>query len=153
VSENQLDYAQIRRTAEQEVKRQKRLSRLALFVTNLVISIIMALIICGLGTGFLSGTGPDATRGLLIVSLTGLFMSVLMHGLSLAIETRAGEQSMREHAVLQALQQQVLGTGADADDPGASEKPKRDQVMQLTDDGELIPEDTESLHAQSASRN
>lgn len=156
MSENQLDYTKIRHIAEQELKREKRLAQIIMFIVSLVIAIVFTLVVWAVGWANLGPQLSADTKSplwaLLILPTVGFFITMLMHGVSTLLNFRAGEQSLRERATLRAIQHEIMGL-ADQENGESPEKPKREQVMHLTDDGELIPEDTDSHHIQNAGRN
>jgi hypothetical protein len=81
-----------------------------------------------------------------ILPIISWFVGIIMHGVSLALDTRLGERSLRERVIMREMHDAVMQM---ADTEGV-EKPKRDQVMRLSDDGELVLDDRETRQRMEA---
>ena len=137
----ELDYRAIRTRVNEGLKKQKFRTRLALFIVSLITFIIFMAIGWGI---FLSNGGADMqiineTTGrmnsplvgaMIIASMSG-FMGALFQGIGLVLDTKAGEDSMRERLVAREIGKEMMQMGADEADE------KRKHMMRLSDDGEL----------------
>lgn len=133
---SELDYRAIRARVNEGLKKQKFRTRLALFIASLVIFIILMLIGWGIfisngGAEVVAADGDTPLVGAMIVtSMTG-FMGVLFQGIGLALDTKAGEDSLRERLVAREIGKAMMQMGAD------EVEEKRKHMLRLSDDGEL----------------
>jgi hypothetical protein len=143
MTNDQLDYAEIRRRAEQRVTKRKE------FMMHLAIYILVNI---GLWVAFLFIGGLiQQTWPLLIplLSTIGWGLGVAIHGVVNYFET-TGMDSMRDREYHRELEREMRRRGID--DPALLEKPKRDQAVRLSDDGELVYEDEEEPNRRSSRR-
>jgi len=137
-----LNYDEIRARAEKRVKQRAEFyQHLAIYlVTNVLLWIMFALI------SILSGGGG----GPLIVPLLstlGWGIGLAIHGIVVFVDTTAMD-ARREREIQREIQRELRRRGID--DPAALyDKPKRDQALRLSDDGELIPDDAQSKRVRS----
>jgi len=134
MANDQLDYAEIRRRAEQRVTKRKE------FMMHLAIYILVNI---GLWIAFLFIGGLiQQTWPLLIplLSTIGWGLGVAIHGVVNYFET-AGMDTIRDREYQRELEREMRRRGID--DPALLDKPKRDQVVRLSDDGELLYEEEE----------
>ncbi|MCA0456816.1 MAG: hypothetical protein LCI00_22780 [Chloroflexi bacterium] len=137
-----LDYRAIRKRVEEGVKRQKRITRTTLFVVNLCLYILFLIIGWGI---FLSNNGAELSASvavgqsdspligaMIMLSMAG-FLSLMFQAIGLSLDTKMGEESMREKLVAREINREMLKMGLDE----ADETDKRKGMMRLTDDGEL----------------
>lgn len=141
MADNQLDYPRIREYVEQHLKSTKNQTRLSLFLINLIFFVVFN------GIAWVAmltrGPIPDSLLAGLIFLSVGWLTGLIMHGTSYFLETRAGEQQMRERLTLRAIQKELTRLGMSELD--LLEKPKRDQALRLSDDGELVGDTVEAL--------
>ena len=151
-----LDYRAIRKRVEEGVKRQKQITRTVLFVVNLCVYILFMIIGWGI---FLSSGGAEASSAagvgrsqspligaMIMLSMSG-FLSIMFQGISLSLDTRSGEESMRSKLVSRLISREMLKMGLDE----ADENEKRKGMMRLTEDGELeAVEDEAALTGEAA---
>ena len=132
----ELDYRAIRTRVNEGLKKQKFRTRFIFFIVSLLIFALFMIFGWGL---FLSNGGADvvATDGdtplvgaMIMASMTG-FLGLLFQGIGLALDTKAGEDSMRERLVAREISKEMMLMGADETDE------KRKHMMRLSDDGEL----------------
>lgn len=137
-----LDYRAIRKRVEEGVKRQKRITNGTLLVVNLFLYILFLIIGWGI---FLGSGGAEASSALasgrsdsplvgamIMLSMSG-FLGLMFQSISFFLDSKAGEDSMREKLVAREINREMLKMGLDE-----SEAPdKRKGMMRLTDDGEL----------------
>lgn len=129
-----IDYRAIRKRVEEGVKRQKRITRTTLFVVNICLYILFLIIGWGIFlTDPASGQSDSPLIGAMIMLSMAGFLSLLFQGIGLSLDTRLGEESMREKLVAREINREMLKMGLDE----ADETDKRKGMMRLTDDGEL----------------
>ncbi len=140
---NQIDYSDVRRSVEQGLKREKMMMRLITFVVNLIMFIVFSIIVVAvaaanpeLGKAILEKNNPLGV--LVALPMTGWLVSLIFHAVSLILETKVGERQMRDRVMVRELGKRMLGL---TDDGEFYEKPKREQAMRLSDDGELVPDE------------
>ncbi|MFN8374848.1 MAG: hypothetical protein U0694_18455 [Anaerolineae bacterium] len=131
MSQNQIDYKALRRRVEEGVKKEKNAARGVLFAISA--SILVMLIALGWGIAGDAGILRD-DAGLAVVAILTIatFVSVLFHGITLSMDTRSGDASIRERLMKRELSEEMLRMGLDED---VEEKRKR--TMRLSEDGEL----------------
>ncbi|MEZ4669340.1 MAG: hypothetical protein R3E39_15655 [Anaerolineae bacterium] len=152
---SELDYRTIRTRVNEGLKKQKFRTRLTFFIVTLCLFVLFM----ALGWGmFLSSGGaelviaPDGDNPLvgamILVSMTG-FMGLLFQAVGLALDTKAGEDSMRERLVAREISKAMMQMGMD------EAEEKRKHMMRLSDDGELeevVVDDSESGFRTTANR-
>jgi hypothetical protein len=141
MANDQLDYAEIRRRAEQRVTKRKE------FMMHLAIYILVNV---GLWIGFLFLGGLIGGPWPLLIPLLstiGWGLAVAIHGVVNYFET-TGMDAIREREYQRELQHEMRRRGID--DPALLDKPKRDQAVRLSDDGELVYEDEEEPNRRSS---
>lgn len=150
MSDQNLDYAAIRRNVQKSIRRQKRLYRMIFFGTHLIFFAVTMFAVWGTVIAnsqlrdvlFNSGSGA----AVVVILPTILWATlILCHIASLFVESGAGEKSMREKLLMREVGEEILRKGLAGE--GMLEKPKRraaaleaERVL-LSDDGELIPAD------------
>ncbi len=135
-----IDYRMVRRRVEEQVKKQKQLSNWLLFGLNVFLYVLFVLIACGIylsGDGHSLSTlfgseGGDSAQSTIALFITGWLMSLIFHGVSVFLNTKMGEQQIRDKVIARELGRELLHLGPD-------EEPyeKRKRMMQLADDGEM----------------
>ncbi|MBL8163109.1 MAG: hypothetical protein JNJ61_14075 [Anaerolineae bacterium] len=131
---NNIDYGAIRKRVQDGIKRQITLTRATLFVVNLVLFIAFMLLGWSMALSQYTplNNGDDLViGGMVLLSMTG-FIGLLFNGISLALESKAGQQRMRERIIAAEMGKALLKL----DDEDEEEKAKR--TMALSDDGELV---------------
>lgn len=151
---DQIDYRAVRRRVESSVKKQKHLTNLFLFALNVFLYVLFMLIAYGI---YLSGDGAslsdlfaetsnnDSTLGALVMLSTGWFVSLIFHAVTVFMNTKMGEQQLRDKVIARELGKELLHLDAE-------EEPfeKRKRMLQVADDGELEdPEADEELEMQA----
>ena len=162
MSDQNLDYAAIRRKVEMSLYRQKRVNRIIYFLANLFLYVVTMIAIWTmvLAKSDLSNAlfrANDSSALLLVILPTILWgTAVLFHFISMMIESGVGEKAIRERLLMREVGEEILRKGLV--DEGMLEKPKRraaaletDRVL-LSDDGELVPVD-EDNHAEQTEQN
>ena len=136
MSDEQL-YSEIRACAEKRAKKRGEFyQHLAIYLVTNVLLWLLFVLISVLTSG---GGGPLIVP---LLSTLGWGIGLAIHGIVVYIDTTAID-AMREREVQREIERELLRRGID--DPAAPyDKPKRDQVMRLSDDGELIPDDAQS---------
>jgi hypothetical protein len=147
-----LDYRAIRKRVEAGIAQQKFRTRMGFFVGTLFTYIVFLIIGWGI---FLSSGGATASAALasgnsdspligamIMLSMSG-FMGLMFQAAGLFLETKRGEEQIRERLVAHEINREMLRMGLD----DVEEHEKRKGMMRLTDDGELeeVVEDTASL--------
>ncbi|MBA3870899.1 MAG: hypothetical protein H0X30_17290 [Anaerolineae bacterium] len=137
-----LDYRAIRKQVEAGIVQEKFRRRMGLFVIQLFVFIVFMIIGWGI---FLSSGGATASAALasgssdsplmgamVVLSMSG-FMGLMFQAASLSMDTKRGEDRIRERLVAQEINREMLKMGMD----DVEEHEKRKGMMRLTDDGEL----------------
>ena len=150
MSEQNLDYAAIRRNVEKGLYRQKWLYRSVFFFAHLLFFVGAMVGIWGTvatdsqlrAALFNNGSGA----AIIVILPTILWaLVILFHIASLYTESEVGEKAIRERLLMREVGEEILRKGLM--DEGILEKPKRlakvleAERMRLSDDGELMPVD------------
>ncbi len=136
MSNDGLDYEQIRARAEKRVKKRAEfLQHLAVYLIVNGFLWLMFLVIA-----ITTGAWPALIAPFL--STFGWGIGLAIHALTVYVDTTAVE-NMRQQEIDREIQREMQRRGM-SEFPERQEKPKRDQVMRLSDDGELIPDDAEA---------
>ena len=142
-----MDYKAIKERVEKDVLKQKRLAKFILFATNLGLFCMFMVIAWGiyLGNG---GTPPqlenfinmglalpsgDPFTSAMVMLTTGWVIALILQGIGFIIDSRIGEQSIRDRATGREMRKEMERLGLDE----LEEHEKRKGMMRLTDDGEL----------------
>jgi len=148
-----LDYRAIRKRVEAGIAQQKFRTRMGFFIGTLFSYIVFLIVGWGI---FLSSGGAAASASLasgnsdsplvgamIVLSMSGL-MGLIFQGVSLALDTKSGEERIRERLVAREINREMLRMGLD----DVQEHEKRKGMMRLTDDGELeeVVDDTAALN-------
>jgi 2TM domain len=143
MSDEQL-YSEIRARAEKRAKKRGEFyQHLAIYI---IVNLFLWLIFLVLGA-FLSSPIPLIIP---FLSTLGWGLAVAIHATVTYIETGAME-AMREREIEREMQREMHRRGI-ADESELYEKPKRDQVVRLSDDGELVYEEDEPAKKSSGRR-
>jgi hypothetical protein len=128
-----LNYEEIRQRAEKRAnKRKELLLHVAVYIiVNLALWLVFGII------ASVSSSG-QALLLIPLLSTLGWGIGVAIHAAVNYIET-TGLDAMREREIEREIQREMRLRGLDAAD--VLEKPKREQAVRLSDDGELIYED------------
>ncbi len=147
-----LDYRAIRKRVEAGLAQQKFRTRMGFLIGTLFTYIVFLIVGWGI---FLSSGGMEASAGLasgnsdspllgamIMLSMSGL-MGLIFQAVSLSLDTKRGENQIRERLVAQEINREMLKMGLDE----VEEHEKRKGMMRLTDDGELeeVFDDTAGL--------
>lgn len=149
MSDQNPDYAAIRRNIEKGIARQRWNYRIIFFVMHVIFYVVMMMVVWGTVMTYpqlrdLLFNGSSASLVVIAPSILWAVM-ILCHVAALFTETSAGEQNIRQRLLMQEVGEEILRKGL-ADD-GMQEKPKRraealeTEFTRLSDDGELIPAD------------
>jgi hypothetical protein len=134
MSNDPLDYDAIRRRVDERMnKRKEFIAHLSAYVlTNIAIWITYFLI------------SPPGLWVLIPILVTfGWGIGIVIHG-SLTFFEAGGMDSMHARMMRQEVNRERLARGLPPIDEDASEKPKRDRIMRLSDDGELVEDEEKS---------
>ncbi len=144
MANDRLDYDQIRARAEKRVKKRAEfLQHLAIYLIVNGFLWLMFLVIA-----VTTGAWPALIAPFL--STVGWGIGLAIHALTVYVDTTAVE-NMRQREIDREIQREMQRRGM-TEMPETYEKPKRDQVMRLSDDGELVPDDTEQEQRPRARR-
>jgi hypothetical protein len=137
-----LDYRAIRKRVEAGVSRQKFRVRMGFFFGTLFSYIVFLIIAWAI---FLTSGGAEASASLasgksdsplvgamIMLSMSGL-MGLIFQAVSLSLDSKQGENRIRERLVAREINSEMLKMGLDE----VEEHQKRKGMMRLTDDGEL----------------
>lgn len=134
MSEPQLDYRKIRRLADERLTSEKFRTRISFFAASLFAFILFEVISWAL---FLSRDGSSSGNGavvgaLVLLTISGM-LGLLGQGMSIMLDTKAGERQLREKVYGSVMNEELMRLGEE--DDSLSEKAKH--MTRLTDDGEL----------------
>src|SRR5689334_5507250 len=135
MSDNQVNYEDIRRRAEKRVNKRKELLMHA--AVYIIVNVSLWLVF-----GAIAAFSPGKTALLIIplLSTLGWGMGLAIHAVVNFIETTAMD-NMREREIDREMQQELRRRGLTEAD--LLEKPKRDAAVRLSDDGELVYDEDE----------
>jgi hypothetical protein len=151
MADNQIDYERVRRIIRRELRQEQRKARIALFVGNLMIAVFFSLVawVTGISAVGSGSVEPGWPVWLVLILLTiGLLMGLLLHGFAAFGNLTGG--AIRDRVTRRAMQEETLRAGLNS--IGGQAKLKYTESLQLSDDGELVPDDAESVHSQKSSR-
>jgi len=131
--ESPLNYDEIRQRAEKRANKRKELIlHVAVYIiVNLALWLVFGIIAT-------VSAGKQALLLIPLLSTLGWGIGVAIHAAVNYIET-TGLDAMREREIEREIERELRRRGLA--DPEALEKPKREQAVRLSDDGELIYED------------
>ena len=147
MSDQNLDYAAIRRKIERKLVRQKWNYRIGFFIAHLLFYIVSLLLVVRTVQSSAQlraiplSTGSDLSA-LVIVPAILWGMVLLFHVASLYFESSMGEKAIRKQLLMREVGDDILKMG-NLDD-ATLEKPKRHAAaadanrLRLSDDGELV---------------
>ncbi len=135
MSNNSLNYDQIRARAEKRVK--KRAEFFQHLAVYLVVNVFLWIMFGGLA--FVTHTPLAMIPAFL--STMGWGIAITLHAITVFIDTKVAED-MREREIDREMRREMQRLGIE-DPEELYEKPKRDQNVRLSDDGELVYEDEE----------
>ena len=135
MSNDVLNYEEIRARAEKRVKKRAEfLQHLAVYLIVNGFLWLMFLVIA-----ITTGAWPALIAPFL--TTVGWGIGLAIHALTVYVDTTAVE-NIRQQEIDREIQREMAQRGM-SEFPERPEKPKRDRVMRLSDDGELIPDDEE----------
>lgn len=153
----EIDYRAIRQRVEQQTRKEKMWLRLFLLALTVIIFIIFAV---SSWQSFNGGVLPpleewnfrdqastiDAQTSAMMMMTVGWLLAILFQAVSLVVDTRMGENSLRERIMGREVNKEIMRLGMDTEEQ--NEKAKH--VMRLSDDGELeeVVEEESPLPAQ-----
>jgi len=143
MSNAQLNYEEIRRRAEIRVKKR------AEFIKHLAVYVIVNLFIWAFFgfIAFISGE-PKALIAAVLTTL-GWGLGVAIHGVTTYLDTSRLE-TMRDREIEREMQRELAMRGMSEQD--LYEKPKRDRVARLSDDGEIVYDEEPPAEARKTRR-
>jgi hypothetical protein len=144
MSNNPLNYDEIRQRAEKRVK--KRAEFIQHFAIYLVVNAFLWLFFGGIA--FFTHAWPVMIPALL--STFGWGLGLTLHGINVFAETTLVD-NMREREIQREMRREMDRLGI-TDPADLYEKPKRDSAVSLSDDGELIYEEDERRKRANGSR-
>lgn len=144
------DYGAIREYVEKHLPRYKVTTKLTLFAVNLILFVVFTVITLAAASsaGVLATIGQDLANlqkttdpiaVAVMLPLVGWFTALILHGVTLLMDTKMAERQMRAQLAMRAMGHKLSEATSQP-----AEKPKRDQAMRLSEDGELVPVDEEA---------
>jgi hypothetical protein len=132
-----VNYDDIRARAEKRVKQRAEFyQHLAIYLVANVLLWVMFILISVLAN---AGGGPLIVP---LMSTLGWGIGIAIHGIVVYVDTTAMD-ARREREIQREIERELRRRGID-DPAELYDKPKRDQTLRLSDDGELIPDDAQS---------
>jgi hypothetical protein len=135
MSENPLDASKIRQYVDQNIKKARQTQRYILLGVNVGLFTLFTLI-----AWIIALSSPSDSKqlvGSFIMLSIGFLTSVIMHAVATYTESEMGQRQIRQQLALKALQEAIGQSVSEAVE--VPEKRKHDQVVELSDDGELVP--------------
>jgi hypothetical protein len=132
------DYEAVRRYVEANLEQTRRSQRRALWRIHLLLYLIVNLI-----GWIILGSSHNLPSGVLVFSILttiGWMVGLFLHAHALYLESTAGVRSVQARLAMQAMQTQAMRE---------TPKLKREQILRLSDDGELVSDgqcDVELTH-------
>jgi hypothetical protein len=128
MSEQNLDYAAIRRNVDKRLSRQKWLYRIVFLVMHILFYLVTMLLVwneVGSNVQLSSLLFSEESSALLVVLLPSIMWgtAILFHIASIFFETRTGEKAMRNQLLMREVGENIMRTGET--DDAETEKPKR----------------------------
>jgi hypothetical protein len=149
MSNQDLDYAAIRRNVEKNVERQKWLYRILFFVMHVLFFLGTMFTVWGIVATneqlrAILFTNQSAASLVVILPTIMWALVILFHVASLFLESSIGVKSLRQRMLMREVGEDILRKG-DVDEE-LSEKPKRRAALEIehllsADRGELLPLD------------
>lgn len=144
------DYGAIREYVEKHLPRYKVTTKLTLFAVNLILFVVFTVITLAAASsaGVLATIGQDLANlqkttdpaaVAVILPLIGWLTALILHGVTLLMDTKMAERQMRAQLAMRAMGHKLSEAVSQP-----AEKPKRGQAMRLSEDGELVPVDEEA---------
>ncbi len=154
MSTDPIDYAEINRRVEKELKKQRRNGRIGLFVPSLAMYLVFLAICWGMALRdpILSAQlqqQPSALGTILMMLTIGWGSSLFFHFMSILGEMGVFDRTIRDRVLVREIAEVMLQQGAIANQ---TEKPKRNldaddendaPEVRLSYDGELVPVERE----------
>lgn len=140
---NDLNRQKLGEHIQNSLQRQRRIARWSAFALNAIfflISLILVILVLSDPTSYAAAI-PVESREIFIVPLALWFIAVCSHLVSALTDSGMIDREMRERAVTEALNQQII------EEALGGEKPKRDtarldaDAVTINDEGELVPLD------------
>jgi hypothetical protein len=138
MAHDQLDYAAIRQRAEQRVKKRAK------FFYHVAVYIAVNIFLWGLYFVLMPGVFPWP-----LMVMLGWGIGLVSHGVPVYLDTALDNMHEREYQ--KEIEREMVRRGLQ-DPAELYDKPKREQAMRLSDDGELIPVDDETESRQPSRR-
>jgi hypothetical protein len=138
---DQREKAAMRAYIERKLPQARREQRLGFLIGSLVTAIVMTILAWVFTATGIFGSHAPSWIGMVLLTIA-LFVGSLLHTLSVLLDGKAGEPSLRRNLAMRyRIEKAIYGTDVDAlFEEAAAEKPKRD-AYRLTDDGEIVAED------------
>ncbi len=152
---NTLDPRELRAKVQQEVLKRQIVGKIAFFVVSVIVFAVLVILGWGIAGNYLNTPQlteemrSGITTAMVMITLGG-GLSVFYQAMSLFMDSKMGERSIRNQVAPQVIaREQLAGL---LDDPESAEKPKRDEAYELTDDGEIQPADDYLSDAESETK-
>jgi hypothetical protein len=131
MSQDQIDYKAVRRRVEEGVQKQKRTTRAVFFAISTIFLFVFGVIAFGILSDAGLAGNEEVVGAMVMMGMAG-FMGALFQLISLFLDTKSGEASMRDKLIARELGEEMLRMGLEDD---MQQKQKR--AMRLASDGEL----------------
>jgi hypothetical protein len=140
---SELDTRAIRQRIEVGVQKEKRKMRHVFFIISLVMFIAFSIVAWGMSglnpmdtaniPGISSNISDPLTSAMIMLNV-GWFAALLFQFASIVVDTRVGEQQIRDRVTGREMSKALLDLG---EDEAAPIREKAKHMMRLSDDGEL----------------
>ncbi len=143
-----IDYQELNERVEKAVTKRKKLTRYIMFFVSICLVLLMTILAWGIAeTGTLPATNAitenDPIAAAMILLTLGGFLSLLMNGIGLMVDSGIGDKQMRSQVLAEILGEQIQEMA----NSGKTKREETDErlsdestaeVFELSDDGELV---------------
>jgi hypothetical protein len=138
-----MDYEELNERVEQALERRKNLMRIAMYATSVFIFVLFVVLAWLIASGSLDAatvTKPDmdnVTAAMILLTIGG-FTTLVFNGIGMLVETKGFEKQIRKEVLVEQFGDNLQEL-ATMKRKRSEERLTDETVMEISDDGELIP--------------
>jgi hypothetical protein len=138
-----IDYHELNERVEQALERRKNLTRIAMYATSVFIFLVFVILAWLIASGALDAatvTNPDmdnVTAAMILLTIGG-FMTLVLNGIGMLVGTKGFEKQIRREVLVEQFGDNLQEL-ATMKRKRSEERLGDETVMEISDDGELIP--------------